>query len=77
MALTMLILGIIFLLIIAPIWIGAHYFTRFRAARGLTREDARTLGEIWESARRMEGRIDTLERLLDSELPGWRGGVAR
>lgn len=28
--------------------------------------------ELWERARRMETRIEYLERVLDSEMPGWR-----
>lgn len=69
---TSLILGIVFLVIVAPIWIIAHYLTRWRAARRLSGEDEKTLGELWQSARRMEGRIEALERVLDAEAPGWR-----
>ncbi len=66
------ILGIIFLVIVAPIWIILHYITQWRNARRLSGEDEKTLGELWQSARRMEGRIDALEKVLDSEAPGWR-----
>jgi phage shock protein B len=69
---TSLILGIVFLVIVAPIWIIAHYLTRWRAARRLSGEDEKTLGELWQSARRMEARIEALERVLDAEAPGWR-----
>lgn len=67
------VLGLIFLLIVAPIWIIAHYVTRWRMARTLSRDEERTLGEIWETARRMEARIESLESALDAEAPGWRG----
>ena len=66
-------LGVIFLLIVAPIWIAAHYLTRWRSARTLSGEDERSLGEVWKIARQMQDRIDNLERILDSEAPGWRG----
>jgi phage shock protein B len=69
---AMFILGIIFLLIVAPIWIIAHYATRWRAARRLSAEDEKALAEIWQSARRMETRIEALEHVLDGEAPGWR-----
>jgi phage shock protein B len=69
---TSLILGIVFLVIVAPIWIIAHYLTRWRAARRLSGEDEKALGELWQSARRMEARIEALERVLDAEAPGWR-----
>ena len=66
------VLGIIFLAVVAPIWIVAHYTTRWRAARRLSGADEKALGELWQSARRMEGRIEALETVLDAEAPGWR-----
>ncbi len=47
----------------APIWIIAHYTTKARASRGLSTEDERMLAQLWESASRMEERIETLERI--------------
>jgi phage shock protein B len=67
-----LVLGILFLVVVAPIWLICHYTTQLRNARRLSGDDEKTLGELWQSARRMEGRIETLERVLDSEAPGWR-----
>jgi phage shock protein B len=66
------VLGAIFLTIVAPIWIIAHYVTHWRASRKLSSADEKALGELWQSAQRMEARIQTLERILDSEAPGWR-----
>ena len=66
------VLGIIFLVIVAPLWIIFHYLTSWRAARRLTSEDEKALGELWQGARRMEGRIEALEKVLDAEAPGWR-----
>jgi phage shock protein B len=66
------VLGIIFLVIVAPIWIIFHYVTQWRQARRLSSDDEKALGELWQSARRMEGRIDALEKVLDAEAPGWR-----
>lgn len=66
------VLGIIFLVVVAPIWIVAHYLTRWRRSRRLSQEDERSLAELYETARRMEGRIAALERVLDAEAPGWR-----
>lgn len=64
---------VVFLTIVAPIWIIAHYVTKARANRGLKPEDEAMLAELWESSRRMEERIHTLERILDADTPGWRG----
>ncbi len=61
-----------FLVIVAPIWIVAHYMTRWRTAKTLSTEDEKLLAELWESAEKMESRINTLERILDAEAPQWR-----
>jgi phage shock protein B len=66
------VLGVLFLTVVAPIWIIAHYVTRWRASRRLTAEDERALADLWQVARRMETRIEALERVLDAEAPGWR-----
>ena len=67
-----IVLTVLFLTFVAPLWIIFHYVTRWRTARALSTEDERMLGELWESAERMEGRIQALERILDAEAPGWR-----
>jgi phage shock protein B len=66
------VLGILFLVVVAPVWIICHYATQWRRARRWSGDDEKTLGELWQSARRMEGRIEVLEKVLDSEAPGWR-----
>jgi phage shock protein B len=66
------VLAVLFLTIVAPLWIIFHYLTKWRSARGLSAEDERMLAELWESAGRMETRIVSLEKILDSEAPGWR-----
>ena len=56
------VLGVLFLTVVAPIWIVFHYVTRWRTARTLSREDERTLVDLWDVARRIEARLDALER---------------
>lgn len=65
--------GILFLSVVAPVWIIAHYISKNKQSRGLTVEDEKMLAELWESSKGMEDRIHTLERILDSQAPGWRG----
>jgi len=67
-----IVLTVLFLTFVAPLWIIFHYVTRWRTAKALSAEDERMLGELWESAQRMETRIHALERILDAEAPGWR-----
>jgi phage shock protein B len=66
------VLGILFLVVVAPLWIIFHYITVWRSARRLSGDDEKALGELWQSAKRMEGRIEALEKVLDSEAPDWR-----
>jgi phage shock protein B len=55
--------------IVAPIWIIAHYTTRWRMAKSLSPEDEKQFAELWQIAERMEERMTNLERILDAEVP--------
>ncbi len=66
------ILGVLFLTVVAPVWIVAHYVTRWRTAKTLSAEDEKVLAEVWASTDKMESRIRNLERILDTEHPEWR-----
>ena len=63
---------VIFLAVVAPIWVIAHYVTRWRTAKVLTVDDEKMLSELWEQAPKMESRINALEAILDAEVPDWR-----
>jgi len=63
---------ILLLTVCLPLWIIFHYITKMKTAKGLTAEDEKMLTEIWESTKKMEERIQTLERILDIESPTWR-----
>ncbi len=43
--------------------------------QGMSQEEQRALADMSEVARRMEQRIDNLERILDAEVAGWRSRV--
>jgi phage shock protein B len=63
---------ILFIVVVAPIWIIAHYITRWRQTRMLSSEDEKLLTELWGSVEKMEARIGNLERILDAEVAEWR-----
>lgn len=63
---------IVFMVIVAPIWLILHYATRNSANRRISSKDEGLLEELHDSARRMEDRINTLERILDADSPEWR-----
>jgi len=66
---------ILFVVVVLPIWIAAHYLTRWRTSKVINGADEKLLGELWENARKMEDRIRNLERILDEEAPDWRERV--
>ncbi|HYE52258.1 MAG TPA: envelope stress response membrane protein PspB [Azospirillaceae bacterium] len=68
-----IVVAIIFMALVAPIWIIAHYVTKWRIAKTLSADDEQMLSDLWHSASKMEGRILQLEKILDAEAPGWRG----
>ena len=63
---------ILLVVVCLPLWIIFHYIFKIKSAKGLTPEDEKMLTEVWESTKRMEDRIVTLERILDIESPTWR-----
>lgn len=63
---------ILLLTICLPLWIIFHYITKMKMSKGLSPEDEKMLSEVWESANKMQERINTLERILDIEAPDWR-----
>lgn len=69
------VLAVLFMTVVAPLWIIFHYITKWRAQRGLSAQDERLLAESWEIANRLEGRIHALERVLDAEAPNWRNKI--
>lgn len=63
---------IIFMVVVAPIWLGLHYWSKRKASDGLSEEDLHTLNELAKQAERLQQRVTTLEKILDSESPSWR-----
>jgi phage shock protein B len=63
---------IIFMVIVAPIWLVLHYRSKGQASQGLSEEEYIQLSELSETADKMADRIKTLEAILDVETPDWR-----
>ena len=64
--------GILFMAIVAPIWVSLHYITRWKSTKTISNEDENILAELWESADRIEARLNNIERILDTDSPDWR-----
>ncbi|HTK97921.1 MAG TPA: envelope stress response membrane protein PspB [Pseudomonadales bacterium] len=67
---------IVFLVIVAPLWILMHYRSKQRARGELSAEERQLLELLTVRAERMGERIETLESILDDETPGWRGRLS-
>ena len=53
-------------------WIVLHYITRWKTAATLTTGDEALLDELYQLARRLDERMDTVERLVASDNPEFR-----
>lgn len=63
---------IIFLVVVAPIWLVLHYRSKKQISQGLSEEQVTALNNLARSAESMAERIQTLEAILDAETPEWR-----
>lgn len=66
---------IIFMLLVAPIWLVLHYRSKRQINQGFSEEEYTQLSELSELADKMTDRIKTLEAILDAETPDWRNNV--
>ena len=53
-------------------WIILHYVTRWKTAVTLTVDDESMLEELYALARRLDDRMDTVERLVASDDPNFK-----
>ena len=63
---------ILFVLVVAPIWIILHYHSKRQMNQGLNEEERESLALLADQAKRIRERVQTLERILDADAPGWR-----
>lgn len=53
-------------------WVVLHYITRWKTAATLTNEDEALLDQMAETARRLEERLQTIERIIAADNPDFR-----
>lgn len=68
---------ILFLVVVAPMWITMHYRSVSRSSRSLNREDKQAIEHMLETVDKLTARIGTLESILDADHPQWRQQVNR
>lgn len=54
---------------IALPWIILHYLTQWKTAATITNDDEALLEELYQLAKRLDERMDTVERLVASDHP--------
>lgn len=62
------VLAIVVLFIGLP-WLIMHYITKWKQAPKITDEDEKLLDELHHSARRLEDRLQTIERIIAADNP--------
>ena len=68
-------LVVIFTFVIVLNAMRLHYRAKAGTGVGLAAVDQTALDRAMDTARRLEQRLETLERVLDEDAPGWRARV--
>ena len=63
---------ILFMVIVAPIWIIMHYRSLSRSSRSLSEDDRQSIDGMLATVDKLNDRIATLESILDADHPSWR-----
>ena len=53
-------------------WIIMHYITKWKTAATITTDDEQLLDELYQLAKRLDERMDTVERLVASDNPEFK-----
>jgi phage shock protein B len=51
-----------------------HYLTKWKSQTGISSQDEALLDELHDLARRLDQRIESVERILAAENPNWKDG---
>jgi phage shock protein B len=67
-------IGVCATLFIGLPWVVLHYITKWKTAATLTSGDEQLLDELHRLARRLDDRMDTVERLVAADNPEFKPG---
>jgi phage shock protein B len=67
-------IAIVGMLFIGLPWVIFHYVTKWKSTASLTREDEDLLDELQQTARRLDERLNSIERIIAADNPGWKQG---
>ena len=63
---------IVLILFVALPWIILHYVTKWKTSATITSDDEVLLEELYNLAKRLDARMDTVERLVATDNPDFR-----
>ncbi|WP_432199653.1 envelope stress response membrane protein PspB [Erythrobacter sp. W53] len=63
---------VVAMLFIGLPWIILHYMTKWKTAATITSDDEVLLEELYNLAKRLDERMDTVERLVASDNPDYK-----
>ncbi len=66
---------IVSMLFIGLPWLILHYVSKWRSTATLSTEDENLLDDLYDTARRLEDRLHTIERIVAADHPEWRPAV--
>ena len=69
---ALVVIPVLFMVVVLPLWLILHYVAKFKSTKSLSQADEETLADLWQISEKMERRIESLETILDEEVPGWR-----
>lgn len=55
-------------------WLILHYLTKWKSGRGISPQDEVLLDDLHEMARRLDARLDSVERIVAADNPNWKDG---
>ncbi|MBC2777681.1 envelope stress response membrane protein PspB [Parasphingopyxis marina] len=64
-------IGVVGMLFIGLPWLILHYSTQWKRAGTISREDEDLLDELYELGRRLDDRMNTIERIIAADNPEW------
>ena len=53
-------------------WLFLHYSAKFRSARGISQQDEQLLDDLYSTARRLDARLESIERIIAADNPQWK-----
>jgi len=71
---SFLAIPIVGILFIGLPWIILHYLSQWKKAGSISVEDENLLDELYETARRLEARVETVERIIAADHPDFTPG---